>query len=333
MTNTALAAHTIATAAPARRWVSAVLWTLVLPFAGWAFLRVFGWEPKFRWSQLVSFTPYAAAASLVPTALALVLRRWPVALTALAVSVVLVAVVAPRAFGDRNPVVSGPALRVLTANLYHSAVTADTLLDSIQRIRPDVLAVFEYEPGLREAMDKAGIAEFLPFHAVFDDAYAKGTAIYARYPMTPGKLIPGDGPNQVATTLSLPGDQLVDFVAVHACAPSGGWRSACWESSVRALPPAGGRLRILGGDFNSTLDHRVMRDLIATGYRDAADVTGMGLRTTWPYIGQPWFIRKIAIDHVLADPRIAVRAFRVIPMPGSDHRAVLTDLTLPGDVR
>jgi endonuclease/exonuclease/phosphatase family metal-dependent hydrolase len=38
----------------------------------------------------------------------------------------------------------------------------------------------------------------------------------------------------------------------------------------------------------------------------------------------------LALDHVLADPRCAVGAVSVHPLPGSDHRAVRAEIRLPG---
>jgi endonuclease/exonuclease/phosphatase family metal-dependent hydrolase len=89
-----------------------------------------------------------------------------------------------------------------------------------------------------------------------------------------------------------------------------------------------GPVRVLLGDFNATLDHGGLRELIATGYRDAAEVTGQGLVGTWgPYDGDR--IPPVVIDHVLADRRIGVRRFAVHGIPGGDHRAIVAELTLP----
>lgn len=62
--------------------------------------------------------------------------------------------------------------------------------------------------------------------------------------------------------------------------------------------------RLLVGDLNATLDHQPLRAPFHTGYRDAADVLGRGLRATWP-----------------ADTALA--RFR------DRHRAVVADLVMP----
>jgi endonuclease/exonuclease/phosphatase family metal-dependent hydrolase len=71
-----------------------------------------------------------------------------------------------------------------------------------------------------------------------------------------------------------------------------------------------------------------MRRILGTGYRDAAAAVGQGLAGTWgPYDGDP--IPPVTIDHVLVDRRVGVRSVSVHGIPGSDHRAVLAELSLP----
>jgi endonuclease/exonuclease/phosphatase family metal-dependent hydrolase len=84
--------------------------------------------------------------------------------------------------------------------------------------------------------------------------------------------------------------------------------------------------RLLLGDFNATLDHAALRRLIGSGYRDAADAVGAGLRPTWPADVVP----VVTLDHVLVDSRIGVRSVTVHAVPGTDHRAVVAVLAIPG---
>jgi endonuclease/exonuclease/phosphatase family metal-dependent hydrolase len=87
-------------------------------------------------------------------------------------------------------------------------------------------------------------------------------------------------------------------------------------------------VRILLGDFNATLDHEALREVLDRGYVDAADAAGQGLAPTWPrgHLLPP----TVTIDHVLVDERVRVRDVGVHELPGSDHRAVTADLVLPG---
>ncbi|MGP3917559.1 endonuclease/exonuclease/phosphatase family protein [Nonomuraea sp. 10N515B] len=311
-----------------------MLWVMVTGLAGWASLRLCGWEPKFFWSQLVSFTPYAAALSLVPLGFAVFLRAGPLLVAAVIVTGAFAVTVLPRVVPESNPPAEGPVLRMMAVNLLHSSVLPPVLVDAVERDRPDVLHLLEFTNLMRERVERLGLGRLLPYKIVLPGTHSEGAAIYSRHPLRPADTpiaapVFEDSPRHLPAVVMLPGRQEVELVAVHACAPSEGWRTACWAPSIRALPPAGGRLRVLAGDFNSTLDHVVLRDLIATGYRDAADVTGKGLSMTWPYHEQPRLFPKVAIDHVLADRRIAIRSFQTLRLPRTDHRATLTELVLP----
>jgi endonuclease/exonuclease/phosphatase family metal-dependent hydrolase len=97
------------------------------------------------------------------------------------------------------------------------------------------------------------------------------------------------------------------------------WR---WERDLDGMPPAepGGPLRMLAGDFNATLDHERLRAVIDTGYADAADVVGNGLRPT---------SRGIQIDRVLVDRRVRIRSVEFEDLDGSDHDVVAAAVSLP----
>ncbi|MBA3327576.1 MAG: endonuclease/exonuclease/phosphatase family protein [Solirubrobacterales bacterium] len=111
--------------------------------------------------------------------------------------------------------------------------------------------------------------------------------------------------------------------------PTFGPRVRAWRRALRELPgpAADGVAHVLLGDFNGTLDNPDIRRLLDRGYHDAADATGDGLRATWP-VGRS--LPPITIDHVLLPPAIEVRRVAIRELPGTDHRAVIAELVLPG---
>ncbi|WP_218005896.1 endonuclease/exonuclease/phosphatase family protein [Actinomadura hibisca] len=314
-----------------RRWVDVLVWTAVAPFAVWAALRTTGWEPGFRWGQLVAFTPYVAMASLAAPVLALLLRRWPAALVAALAATLLAAAVLPRAMTGGNPDARGPELRVLASNLAYGQVPAADLLNLVRSTKADVLTLQELTPDAVAALEKAGIAKELPHRVLHDERGASGTGVYARHPLREQPPI-RIGFTQTRATMTVPGAPPVEVVSVHPCAPSIPAAARCWKAGLRALPSAdpGGTVRVLAGDFNATLDHAGLRRVVGTGYRDAADVAGVGLSTTWPESG-PYHdpLPGVALDHVLADRRVAVRRFTTHVLPATDHRAIAAELVLP----
>jgi endonuclease/exonuclease/phosphatase (EEP) superfamily protein YafD len=293
--------------------------------AAWAVVRLFGLERGFPLVGVLAFTPYAAALSvLVLVAAALARQRAATVVSALACAV-LVGAVAPRAFGGPSDA-DGPRLRVLTANLAVGHADPDAVVALARRA--DVLSLQEIGAEALAGLERAGIRSVLPYRAATLARTTHGTALYSRRPLH--RLPPPDGTwNGWTVASSEVAGTEIELWAVHPAAPFNGVRTRAWTSDYRKLPRATprGTLRILAGDFNATLDHAALRRLIGTGYRDAADEVGAGLRPTFP-VGH--LVPPITLDHVLADRRIGVRDVDIRGVRRSDHRALLATLILPG---
>ncbi|WP_200211981.1 endonuclease/exonuclease/phosphatase family protein [Micromonospora coerulea] len=311
---------------------TAACWLAVAPAAAWALLRLAGLE-RGPLVQAVAFTPYVAVGALAPLLLALALRRrWP-SVVAAVTTLALIGVVAPRALASGQPTVGGPTLRLLTANLLMGRADPATLVDLVRTRRVDVLTVQEFTPLAAAELDRLGLAELLPYRQLHPEAGATGSGLYSRFPLTDVGTRRNQGFffAQAYGSLTVPGAPPLRVESAHPAAPYAVAVVPDWRTDLRAQPPAtpDGRLSILAGDFNATLDHAPLRALLATGYADAADRAGAGLAGTWgPYDGDR--IPPVTIDHVLVDRRIAVRSVTVHRLPGSDHRAVLAELRLPG---
>lgn len=316
-----------------RRWMS---WTIATFLVGWAIMRLFGLETGSFLTQLMTLTPYGALLALV-TALLLVRRNRPAALAALLACLTMAALVLPRAFAATAPT-SGPTpgpttgatggtpLRVLTLNMFGRA-DADAVVGLVRRYRPDVLSALELTPSLAASLDSAGLKDLMPYRVLEAEYGATGSGLYGTHPMTrlDGLFTP-IGHNMPAATLALPGGTSVQVVAIHPNPPLGRMAEE-WYASLSALPSASPDVvRVLAGDFNASLDHRNLRDLLARGYVDAADQVGKGLVPTWPNGRR--LPPMITIDHVLADQRVAVAAVEILDVPGTDHRGVYAELRL-----
>jgi endonuclease/exonuclease/phosphatase family metal-dependent hydrolase len=328
-------------AAPARsrsRVVTVLCWLALLPGAGWLVARLAGWDSSFPLTQLMAFTPYVAAASLAALLLALGLRRWRAAGLALLVVALFAGVVGPRWLPDSDPLAGaqGPTLRVLTANTLAGDADPKVLVDLVRQHDVQVLALQELTPGFVDAARAAGLFELLPHLALHPDDGTEGSGIASRYPLRDdGHRVNPGGFWQAKAEITVPapdggGARQVLVESAHPFSPYAAEVTDLWLRSFDGQPKAtaDGPARILLGDFNATLDHRPLRDLIDSGYRDAADVVGAGLVGTWGWYDDK-AIPPVTIDHVLADRRVGVRQVRVFDLPGSDHRPVLAELVLP----
>jgi endonuclease/exonuclease/phosphatase (EEP) superfamily protein YafD len=306
-----------------------LFWLLLLPCLLWAIVRLGGWE-RGPLVQLFAFTPYVAGWSWLPAVLALATRRWTVGLVALAVAVALTAVVLPRALaGGRGPA-DGVALHVMTSNMLFGGADPEEIVRLVREHDVAVLAVQEFTPDGREALAKAGLGDLLPYASLADEPGASGSGLYSRFPISdPGSRRNGGGFLQAYGTIAPTGAGKLVVESVHPLAPWSVRVNGDWRDDLAAEPKAdpAGVPRILLGDFNATLDHAPLRELISHGYRDAAEAAGKGLVGTWPYDGKR--VPPVTIDHVLVDERIGVREVSVHKIPESDHRAIVARLTVP----
>lgn len=313
--------------------VTLLVWLIVLPGVAWAVIRFFGWESGLL-VQMFAFTPYVAAASVLPALIAVISRRWLAAALAVVATAVLGVSVLPRALPDSNRgPTAGVELHVLTSNVLAGGADPDTIVRLVRAHDVAVLALQEFTPGIQADLATAGLGALLPYSSLAPEWGTTGSALYSRFPIAePGsrRNLGGYGFLQAYGTVQPPGAGPLLIESAHPIAPYaldvlGDWRRDLAEQP-RADPD--GTPRILMGDFNSTLDHRALRRLISHGYRDAADADGAGLIGTWgPYTGHP--LPPVTIDHVLVDRRIGVRDVQVHTVPDSDHRAVLASLVVP----
>jgi endonuclease/exonuclease/phosphatase (EEP) superfamily protein YafD len=308
-----------------------LLWLLVLPGTVWVLIRLGGWE-RGALVQLFAFTPYVAAWSVLPVLAALATRRWLAATVAAVTLALFAAAVLPRAFadGDRGPR-GGVALSVMTSNMLFGNADATAIVRLVREHDVAVLAVQEFSANGQRNLAAAGLGELLPYSSLGPEFGASGSGFYSRFPITdPGVRRNDGGFNQAYGTVQPPGARAVTVESAHPLAPYSLAVVDDWRDDLAAEPRADpdGTPRILLGDFNATLDHRPLRDLIKSGYRDAADAAGQGLIGTWgPYDGDP--LPPVTIDHVLADRRLGVGAVSVHTIPDSDHRAIVATLRLP----
>ncbi|MFL6056304.1 MAG: endonuclease/exonuclease/phosphatase family protein [Actinoallomurus sp.] len=300
---------------------------LVAAFALWALARLSGAD---RIDPLLpvlipamAAIPYGLPAMALPLTVTALLRDRTAFVAAVIVTGLFAAIVLPRAFGGDAPYATGPELRVLAANLRFGMAGDPTLVDLVRRTHADVLSVEEFTPEAARRLDEAGIGRLLGYRMLDPQPGAAGIGLYARYPLTP-LPVSGTVSAMPSAALAVPGAAPVRMTAVHPPAPLGQDINA-WTHDLGRLPRAtpDGQVGILAGDFNTTLDHARLRQVIRSGYVDAADARGQGLVPTY----RPW--PPITIDHVLADRRCAVLQAKIYGQPHSDHRAVFAVLRLP----
>jgi len=308
-------------------------WLIAAGFAVWTLIRIGGFDSSYPLFPLIAFTPYATLVAVLATGAALLLGLRPQAVVTGACALLLLIAVVPRALpdGTPDPAPTGPELRVLTANLLVGNADIDDVVTTAADLDADVISLAELTPGSADALAGSALGEALPHRAFFAAPGANGVGLMSRYPLerlpAPGKR--GFDLPTIIAAARLPGGVTTELYSIHPVPPTGSAQVTNIERYLAAVPAADldGTPRILAGDFNSTLDNAVMRDLLGAGYVDAADAAGSGLAPTWPQdLSRP----PVTIDHVLADERSEVLEYGTHDLAGSDHDMVSVTLRLPG---
>ncbi|HVW40034.1 MAG TPA: endonuclease/exonuclease/phosphatase family protein [Amycolatopsis sp.] len=290
-----------------------------------AALRLLGIDGGLLTAALLALTPYCTVAGLLLGGLALGFRHWWIGGIAVAVAIALVAMVLPRTIPSARADAHGPKLRIMSSNQYLGQADVDSIVRLVRDNQVDVLNLLELTQHEVQEFQDAGLFDLLPYRVMKAHRGANGSGIASRYPLTELSLV-GPGEMEQPSARVDVGGTAVDIVAVHTVAPVSS--ASLWKHDMARMPKpdSAGPVRVLAGDFNATLDHAAMRDLLGTGYVDAAGNRGDGFVPTWPSGLLP---PPVTIDHVLVDPRVAVDGYRVLDVPGSDHKAAFAELTLP----
>lgn len=314
--------------------------TVVLPGAG-------GLSGRWPWVAVVGFrgtvATAAAAAALAPAVIALLARRHPVPRTvfaALAVVGVLAAAAELTVMGVRGyfPVhPAGPApvdgLTVVVTNTEHSSADPAALARLYQDVGADAVAMPETDPTLAAEVAsrlRAAGRDFQVF-GVAGQGHITPTALLVADRLGRYRQVDPDGSDigeVLAEPVGAPAGRPT-FVAVHPQAPVSPALVPVWavgtHRAIATCTDAGDA--VLAGDFNSTVDHPALRH--AGDCVDAAQAVGAAAVATWPQ----WLPRFFGapLDHVFAT-RAHWRpvAAWVEPIPGSDHRALVTRLMPAG---
>ncbi|MEU6918211.1 endonuclease/exonuclease/phosphatase family protein [Streptomyces olindensis] len=275
--------------------------------------------------QVLAFLPWL----LAPTALALLLTllsRWWLGT---AWGVLLLGLLAwfIEPYGKTGDPAGRPVaeLRVLTSNVEFGQGTG-SLVAAVRREKPDVVFVQECEYTC-DARLKRDLGRDYPHRRAVEGGGSEGSVILSRHP-----LRPTDG---VRATMGMPGaiadvdGHPVRLQLAHPMPPIPG-QVDLWSRELDAVRDAAAADRgtplVLAGDFNASQDHAAFRRILDTGLYDAARLDGEDRTATWPAPTARTFGTQI--DHVLVSGQFTADRTRVLDLADTDHRAVVTDLTL-----
>lgn len=275
--------------------------------------------------------------------LAVALRRW----AGLVLLLILAATLSWPVFAHRGEaaVVSGPArLKVVSANLWHSAAGRDKTIAALLASDADIIGLVEATPAWRPALQPL-YAKY-PYRVdCFDLDPECLTMLLSRLPIDK----PIAGRVWKATPIVAGGEirwngRPITVLATHWFRPLLRSDQSEWgaDDAERAAYLAEGlplsRQAGQAGLFAQYLNRDAPADLIVMGDLNGAPwsrvqrafraKTGLdnaaGAATTWPSF-LPWPLR-LPIDHVLARGHLVVTKFETGPRTESDHLPVIAEI-------
>ena len=221
-------------------------------------------------------------------------------------------------------------LTVLAANVLVGRADTGALATVLERERPDLVSLPEAGPDYRDKLLPLVAALGYQAWASTAPGTSDGEGVVLLAAARMGALTVTSGREMRHRYLRATGGALGErsFFAVHPEAPMGPTRTARWESDLAHIARwcAESPGPIVAGDFNATADNTAFRAVLRH-CRSAADGTGQGLVGTFPAGVPSWC--GIQIDHVLVPAGARTTRFAVLPVAGSDHRAVLAGISLP----
>jgi endonuclease/exonuclease/phosphatase (EEP) superfamily protein YafD len=294
-------------------------------------------DSRFPFVDSVSLRPQAVAGALALAAVLAPARATrPMAVGVGAVGLAGLAAVAGR--GIPRPAGVAPAggteLKVLTANVLKGRADTGELATLVERERPDVVVLPEaghdYRDKLMPLVEGLGYRSCVSTPPGARDVHSVTVLVSDRMGDARMRPVREMRLAHVEVTGGPLGGRV--FRGIHATAPLQRRLIPRWCDDMEVLgrwcraTPA----PIVAGDFNATHDHSAFRAALG-GTRSAAAGTGKGLIGTYPAKFPRWF--GIHIDHVLVPVGTTTRRLEVLDLAGTDHRAVLTEVTLGREER
>ncbi len=305
-----------------------VLLLVLLAWLAGGFVRISspGW-PAALLAELEMLSPLVSVVAVPVIGLALRRRRWiTTAGAAVAAAAPWVLVLG---YVSSAPPLSGAVqpLRILVVNAHNGDADAPDIVEQARAQAVDVLVVTELSAVLAHDLTADGIdATLTPVSVTTGSPEAAGLGVYSRFAVSDVHPLPGTRWPAVQGVVDT-GHGSVTLIAAHVVPPTPS-TAAAWATDLDVLRRDAAAVRgpvVVAGTLNATPWNPQFRALATGRLHDAADLLGRGLRPTWP----SWLpLPVVPLEHVLAGGGLGVTSVGTAPIGGSDHRALVADLTL-----
>lgn len=304
----------------ARRAITALVVVLAIPTLLGLLDR---WTPYLELATL--FRLQYAALLVVAAVGAALLRDFRLALVALLLVAINIAVIAQVPEAPAAAEAGTARLRVLVANVEYGNHDYERLVNLVDEVDPDVVAVTELTPAWALHLD--GALDRYPHRRLAPEKGAYGAGLYSREELGDARVVrlPTGGSPSVMATVAI-GGGAVEVLVTHVHTPFAGNRRTRQLAALERELQRREKPTVLCGDFNAAPWAQPLRELARKAH--LRSVYGrFGLTGTWPANGIIRFLR-IPLDNCLVSEEVALATNRVGPDIGSDHLPLVLDLAL-----
>ena len=283
-----------------------------------------------RWVDILAqFGVPALAVALILIALTLLLRQFHAALAYAVAALALVVAVWPQWMPDRGIArPETPIVRLYSANLWARNTDVEAITRSIADADADIVILIELGDAPAARLDQvlAGYPHRVATPRVDRHGGAARSVIASRYPLTAVADV-ADGLQDITAVAETPLGPL-NVIGVHLTRPWPFQYQWGQITQVQALARVRSGLTgpvIVAGDFNSVSTGRIGRQVRT----EVGLFPAPGWPGTWPAAAPS--IVGLTIDQVYRSPDLAFISRRLGRPTGSDHRPVITEVTLAAD--
>ncbi|MEM6561996.1 MAG: endonuclease/exonuclease/phosphatase family protein [Planctomycetota bacterium] len=271
---------------------------------------------------------HLACAVLALGVVALVWRRWWLAVVSALVAVVVGGVLW---IGPRAPEVAGlagPTLRVVTANVYYRNPFPARAAADVAAHDADLILVQEWSTQHIAPFD-AQLAETHPHRLSHPSDSPNGFAVYSKHPFRfeptgMGRLDP-----KIRRLRLRWGDDEIVVYNVHPASPGSAAGVEANRLGSRLLSVALAKETlptIVAGDFNHTPNTWNADAIRSAGF------VGIGGAGTWPFNHSAgWIWPKFRIDDMLVGNGLGIANTATASTTGADHQAVVSEVGFAAD--
>lgn len=303
--------------------VAALAWIL---FAGGLFGLIAGnvvstWHPLVIAATAVPLLTLGAIVGAIGLGLT---RRW-ISLGVAVLLVLALAVPQLRVLLRSPGRPAGTPLRIMSFNMRLGDADTDQVLQVARSQGAQLLMLQELSRPALQRLESAGIAGHYRYSYTNARGGGSGIGLFSVFPLSQEHNYPNFWLQVISARITVPSGPSVTVFSSHLSAPYPD-KADRWVLESKQLGHVLGGIQgpvIDAGDFNSTVNHKSFRDLVAAGrMTDAASSIGAVLRT---YPADRAIGPLIGIDHVLVR-EVQAQSMKSIHIDGSDHEALVVTL-------